>query len=213
MSDTTTYTYPIVLHAVAWIDGMIEGECRNTISRDLRQIVAEGEEATSDNGARLRFTGFSVGERGADPVLPVLDDCAAFAAGFDGCEHNGETVETLLSRVERARAAYLSMIGYDPFADDPTITVDEVEQTLAEHAEATGEAEAAGAPVLDDGKKHHRCPECGDREHLYGKIDTRWDFARQEWIGCPDEGTIECTNCDWSGEIAATIYTGEGEVS
>lgn len=36
-------------------------------------------------------------------------------------------------RMDLARR-YHDTIGYDPFLDDPTITEDEVEQTLAEHA-------------------------------------------------------------------------------
>lgn len=34
---------------------------------------------------------------------------------------------------EQLTAAYLDLIGYDPFADDPTITEEEVVRTLAEY--------------------------------------------------------------------------------
>jgi hypothetical protein len=52
-------------------------------------------------------------------------------------------MSSIYSNVIRARLAaekaalgaeYKSRIGYDPFEDDPTTTIDEVRQTLAEHA-------------------------------------------------------------------------------
>lgn len=53
---------------------------------------------------------------------------------------------------------------------------------------------------------HHRCPECGDRDHLYGRADVRWDFDRQEWTVGDMEDQIECTECDWSGTTEQTVF-------
>ena len=52
---------------------------------------------------------------------------------------------------------------------------------------------------------HHRCPECGDREHLYGRVDVRWNFERQEWVSGAMEDDFECTECDWSGSLEETM--------
>lgn len=41
-----------------------------------------------------------------------------------------------VKRRERLAAEYLDKIGYDPFMDDPTISVDEVEEILREYDEA-----------------------------------------------------------------------------
>ncbi|WP_226018437.1 hypothetical protein [Novosphingobium sp. FKTRR1] len=73
------------------------------------------------------------------------------------------------------------------------------------------EVGAATAPALDDAKVHHRCPECGDRDHLSGRSDSRWDFARQEWVVGDMEDQVECMECDWSGTMQQTISTSEGE--
>jgi len=43
---------------------------------------------------------------------------------------------------EALAAEYVERIGYDPFEDDPTISEDEVRQTLVEHAAALAEAGA-----------------------------------------------------------------------
>lgn len=58
-------------------------------------------------------------------------------------------------------------------------------------------------------KIHRRCPECGGRDHLYGRSDCRWDFALQEWVVGDMEAEIECTDCDWSGTLEQTIYKDE----
>ena len=54
--------------------------------------------------------------------------------------------------------------------------------------------------------QHHRCPECGERNHLYGRADCRWDHDRQEWVVGDMENAIECTECDWSGGREDTAY-------
>lgn len=55
-------------------------------------------------------------------------------------------------------------------------------------------------------KIHHRCPECGDRDHLYGRSDCRWDFDAQEWVVGDMEDQIECSDCDWSGSLTETMF-------
>lgn len=57
-------------------------------------------------------------------------------------------------------------------------------------------------------EQHHRCPECGDRDHLYGRADARWSHDDQDWIVTFMEDEIECTECDWSGPLAETVYGG-----
>jgi len=57
---------------------------------------------------------------------------------------------------------------------------------------------------------HHRCPECGDRDHLYGRADCRWSFEQQEWVVGDMEDEIDCTECDWSGCTADTFFNEEG---
>ena len=52
----------------------------------------------------------------------------------------------------------------------------------------------------------HRCPECGGREHLYGRSDCHWDFKKQEWVVGDMEDEIDCTECDWTGPLSATFY-------
>jgi DNA-directed RNA polymerase subunit RPC12/RpoP len=54
-------------------------------------------------------------------------------------------------------------------------------------------------------KIDYRCPECGDRDHLYMRADIRWSFKRQEWIhvhGSEEDHDVDCTECDWTGFIA-----------
>jgi len=41
-----------------------------------------------------------------------------------------------VTRREQLTAEYVERIGYDPFEDDPTISEDDVERILAEHAQA-----------------------------------------------------------------------------
>lgn len=59
----------------------------------------------------------------------------------------GEEFATILGGLIRDRLAreYVTLIGYDPFADDPAITVDEVRATLAEY-----KAERATEPFTAD---------------------------------------------------------------
>lgn len=51
----------------------------------------------------------------------------------------------------------------------------------------------------------HRCPQCGDDRHLYGRADSRWNPDLGEWVTSEMEDEIECTECDWSGSIDETI--------
>lgn len=51
----------------------------------------------------------------------------------------------------------------------------------------------------------HRCPECGDAEHLYGRADVRWNRTVGAWVPGDMEDGIECTECDWSGSLADTV--------
>ena len=70
----------------------------------------------------------------------ALDD-GQFRVGGREEIYYGDDWGALLAAVETHQrqtlaAQYLDRIGYDPFTDDPTITVAEVRQTLKEHAEA-----------------------------------------------------------------------------
>lgn len=57
--------------------------------------------------------------------------------------------------------------------------------------------------------QHRRCPECGDRDHLYGRADCKWNHDRQEWVVGDMEDQIECTECDWSGSVDDTVMKTE----
>lgn len=67
---------------------------------------------------------------------------------FDAAVSEGLIAETGDERRTRLAAAYVERIGYDPFEDDPTISADEVEQALRDHAleiaKADAEASKAG---------------------------------------------------------------------
>lgn len=56
--------------------------------------------------------------------------------------------------------------------------------------------------------RHHRCPECGDHEHLYAEAECRWSHVAQQWIlECPEDNPkTECTSCDWQGNMGDTEY-------
>lgn len=58
---------------------------------------------------------------------------------------------------------------------------------------------------------HRRCPECGGRDHLYSKAEIRWSHTDQAWMatGANWDHEIECTECDWQGSLADTLYTEE----
>lgn len=56
-----------------------------------------------------------------------------------------ETYETDAERRSRLAAAYIEQIGYDPFEGDPTISPDEVEQALRDHALEIAKADAIAA--------------------------------------------------------------------
>ncbi len=43
------------------------------------------------------------------------------------------------------------------------------------------------------------CPSCLDTKHLYDRADVRYDTDLRDWVVGDREGTIECTECDWSG--------------
>lgn len=47
----------------------------------------------------------------------------------------------------------------------------------------------------------YACPECGDEHHLYDRADVRWDPEAEEWVVGDCEGTLDCTECDWTGHI------------
>ncbi len=44
------------------------------------------------------------------------------------------------------------------------------------------------------------CPSCKDTAHLYDRADVRYDPELDDWVVGDREGTIECTECDWSGQ-------------
>lgn len=44
------------------------------------------------------------------------------------------------------------------------------------------------------------CPQCKDTGHLYDRADVRYDPDARDWVVGDREGTIECTECDWSGQ-------------
>ena len=59
--------------------------------------------------------------------------------------------------------------------------------------------------------QHRRCPECGDRDHLYGNTDSKWSHDRQEWVSFRMDDIVECTECDWSGSVEDTLMVVEDE--
>jgi hypothetical protein len=60
-------------------------------------------------------------------------------------------------------------------------------------------APPAAEPVrLPDAKL--ACPACGDKTHLYDRADVRYDPETGDWVVGDREGSIECTECDWSGQ-------------
>lgn len=54
-----------------------------------------------------------------------------------------------------------------------------------------------------------RCPGCRDSTHLYDRADVRYDPLTGDWVVGDREGTIECTECDWSG-AESDLVTGGG---
>lgn len=48
------------------------------------------------------------------------------------------------------------------------------------------------------------CPNCGDQHHLYDRADVRWWPLREVWEISHQEGTVDCTECDWTGSLAET---------
>ena len=47
------------------------------------------------------------------------------------------------------------------------------------------------------------CPKCGTSEGIYRSCDARWDPELNEWVRAEDmESTVECTQCDHTGDIA-----------
>lgn len=49
-----------------------------------------------------------------------------------------KTLNTESMTQEQAREWYINSIGYDPFADDPNITLDEVKSVISEYRKETG---------------------------------------------------------------------------
>lgn len=60
---------------------------------------------------------------------------------------------------------------------------------------------------MTDKPLHHRCPECGGRDHLYGRADCRWSYDAQEWVVTDLEDEIDCGSCGWVGSLADTVLT------
>jgi hypothetical protein len=56
-------------------------------------------------------------------------------------------------------------------------------------------------------KEERRCPECGDADHLYARADIHWDRTSEIWRIGNMEDAVDCTECDWTGSMADTLYT------
>jgi hypothetical protein len=47
----------------------------------------------------------------------------------------------------------------------------------------------------------YACPDCGDSYSLYDRADIRWDPDKAQWVIGDAENTLDCSNCDWTGDI------------
>lgn len=76
-----------------------------------------------------------------------------------------------------------------PRVRNPQILADK----LAAESEAVRSSDNSSAGVL-------ACPQCKSTGHLYDRADVRYDPDSRDWVVGDREGTIECTECDWSGQ-------------
>ena len=53
-----------------------------------------------------------------------------------------------------------------------------------------------------------KCPNCDNEQGLYDRADIRWNVEAGEWIIGDAEGNVECTECDWQGDITETQLSG-----
>ena len=104
--------------------------------------------------------------------------------------------------LERPGAGEIEMIGR--FA-----TVEEAENFLGESATIDPDLLVAGNYGIDAPEEMVNpgvavgvlaCPQCKDTDHLYDRADVRYDPDSRDWVVGDREGTIECTECDWSGQ-------------
>ena len=76
-------------------------------------------------GKRNRATPLGI-KAMADFIIEGVDENDESRTMLHECDNSGEARRTKLA------AAYVALVGYDPFTDDPSISVDEVESALAE---------------------------------------------------------------------------------
>ncbi|CAB4120964.1 hypothetical protein UFOVP4_33 [uncultured Caudovirales phage] len=57
---------------------------------------------------------------------------------------------------------------------------------------------------------HHRCPECGDRDHLSACANVLWSHQAQSWVIGDIEPEIECVMCLWMGSLSETVFEEPG---
>ncbi len=55
-----------------------------------------------------------------------------------------------------------------------------------------------------------RCPECGSRDALVGRADTRWDPKAREWMVTDMETIIDCDECQAEFTEREAHYGGPG---
>ena len=55
------------------------------------------------------------------------------------------------------------------------------------------------------------CPACDSDQNLYRSADVRWAPETSSWQTVHTEDGVECTACDWSGDISDTFKADAGE--
>lgn len=105
----TKFTFPIVIHATASIEGDIEAECWNTVGRDIKAALADPEECTveTENGGTMTFTGFNRGNtvKGLVDALNYLLEMtvdADLAVGIELTQGEVEAREQALAAIANA---------------------------------------------------------------------------------------------------------------
>jgi hypothetical protein len=94
----------------------------------MRDYFIDG---SNDIGGRFIVVQMDDGQHTEGASLLETDDWQAVLALAHSSERAGLASE------------YVRLIGYDPFADDPSLSNDDVAQTLAEHADEAARAESA----------------------------------------------------------------------
>lgn len=108
-------------------------------SRDIADKVCAARNAAAREGVY-----FEVARANAEGTLFYVSEYERDHMGvaqFKGQVFVSEETLAEIANAEKAALAreYVATIGYDPFEDDPTISADEVAQTLAEYHAAAKE--------------------------------------------------------------------------